>query len=346
MLKLVNNLNEENHLKTIKELSYEAEEIIFVSPYIYGDFRDSFEDLKFKSLRNIQLITTFKPTIDNNELRKPDALFSFIEQMKEIAPSAKCRIHFNNKLHGKIYLFEYKSSIKALVTSANLTPSGLNINHEWGVLIDDHLLIEQLKKEIIGTIDIKYTDVSHERIEEVRGRAQSAWQKFKKSARKSDEDTSKMAKLEEILANTNEDRTSSMDDTTKNHGVDSPKGSKDEEIYFQYKILMINVLHSAKETDNMDKIYDAVQFAWKLNPKRAEKADYVLAHRNGDVIGVFVAKEWLKAIMINFPGREDWPERWGFIGEEAPEEIKKLYLGKTIPKHMRGQNNPIRYTYK
>ena len=35
MLKLVNNLNEGGHLKTIKELSYEAEEIIFVSPFIY-----------------------------------------------------------------------------------------------------------------------------------------------------------------------------------------------------------------------------------------------------------------------------------------------------------------------
>ena len=214
MLKLVNNLNEGGHLKTIKELSYEAEEIIFVSPFIYDDFRGFFEGLEFKSLKSIQLITTLQAKGDD-QLKKPDALFSFIEWLKHSAPSAMCLIHFNNKLHGKIYLFEYKSGrSKALISSANLTHSGFNKNHEWGVLTDDQLLIKQLKQEIIDTIE--YADVSHELISgKMREDAESARQKFKESIREFNIDASLINHLQPFTVPKNKIIPLSINDTTK-----------------------------------------------------------------------------------------------------------------------------------
>lgn len=109
----------------------------------------------------------------------------------------------------------------------------------------------------------------------------------------------------------------------------------------QHKILVLCVNRTANEEDT----YEAVRYAWKLDPKRAEKADYVLALQQGLVIGVFVPKKWLPATKI--PGREDFLDRWGFVGEEASAIIKEHYLGKRLPDSMRkkGAANPVRYSY-
>ena len=121
-----------------------------------------------------------------------------------------------------------------------------------------------------------------------------------------------------------------------------------KEIDFQHKLLMINVNRSTTgvSTPEAD-VYEAVRFSWKLNENKAQKSDFVLALQQGLVIGVFVPKKWLEATEKNFPGKEDCPGRWGFIGEEAPSEIKKLYLKKRIPDSMRkkGAANPVRYSY-
>ena len=117
-----------------------------------------------------------------------------------------------------------------------------------------------------------------------------------------------------------------------------------EEIDFQHKVLMISVNRSATEAYN---VYEAVRFAWKLNVKKAQESDFVLALQQGLVIGAFVPTEWLEATKFNFPGREDLPGRWGFVGKEAPDEIKKLYLRTRLPDSMRkkGDASPFRYSY-
>ena len=117
----------------------------------------------------------------------------------------------------------------------------------------------------------------------------------------------------------------------------------------QHKLLMINVNRSTTVASALElNVYEAVRFSWKLDVKKAQKSDFVLALRQGLVIGVFVPKEWLKATEKNFPGKGDSPGRFGFVGEEASSEIKKLYLKRRIPDSMRkkGAANPIRYSYK
>jgi hypothetical protein len=52
----------------------------------------------------------------------------------------------------------------------------------------------------------------------------------------------------------------------------------------------------------------------------------VLAALQGLIIGAFIAHDWLPATTDNFPDREEVPGRYGFVGEEAPEELQQRYV--------------------
>jgi hypothetical protein len=81
---------------------------------------------------------------------------------------------------------------------------------------------------------------------------------------------------------------------------------------------------------------------------KAKEADVILATERGLIVGAFVATDWLEATAGNFPGREDRPGRLGFVGREAPAEIRQLYVGKRVPDEFRprGAANPIRYSWR
>jgi hypothetical protein len=117
----------------------------------------------------------------------------------------------------------------------------------------------------------------------------------------------------------------------------------------EHKLLLINLNRSISEHPDL---LDAVRYAWKIDPAKASLAEYVLAVRRGLIIGAFVAKKWLPATEENFPTlfrlREGYGPRegrHGFLGIEAPEQIKKLYCQKRLPDLLRkpGAANPIRY---
>jgi hypothetical protein len=115
-----------------------------------------------------------------------------------------------------------------------------------------------------------------------------------------------------------------------------------KEIVFHHSAILINVSQTAAESDS---IYEAVRYAWKLDPGKAEQAGVVLAVDQGLVISVFIAEKWLAATAQNFPGRADRLGRWGFVGQEAPKAIADLYLRHRLPDRMRkrGAANPIQY---
>jgi hypothetical protein len=112
---------------------------------------------------------------------------------------------------------------------------------------------------------------------------------------------------------------------------------------FTHKALLISVNRSATGSS----LYDATRYAWKINRRKAEEAEVILATVQGLIVGAFVAEEWLEATPANFPGRERAPGRLGFVGREAPERIKRQYIDRRVPDECRkrGAANPIKYTW-
>lgn len=117
-----------------------------------------------------------------------------------------------------------------------------------------------------------------------------------------------------------------------------------EPAVFQHKALLITVNRSAAENS----LYEATRYSWKVSLAKARQAEVILATVQGVIRGAFVAHAWLPATAANFPSREDVPGRFGFVGDEAPLEIRGLYVGKRVPDdyRKRGSANPIKYTWR
>jgi hypothetical protein len=118
-----------------------------------------------------------------------------------------------------------------------------------------------------------------------------------------------------------------------------------ESAVFQHKALLISVNRSVVES--LRSLYEATRYAWKISEKNANQAEVVLATVQGLIKGVFIADQWLEATEKNFPGRDAVPGRFGFVGSEATESIRSLYMNKRIPEEFRkkGASNPIKYTW-
>ena len=117
-----------------------------------------------------------------------------------------------------------------------------------------------------------------------------------------------------------------------------------EEAIFEHRVLMITINKSIAEKS----IYDATRFAWKVALQKAKRAEYILAVRQGIIVGVFKVHEWKAASVENFPEfHHDKPERNAFVGEEADEAVRLMYLRKRVPDSFRkrGATNPIKYNF-
>jgi len=113
-----------------------------------------------------------------------------------------------------------------------------------------------------------------------------------------------------------------------------------EEAKFVHNVVLITINRTIEDRPTID----AVRYAWKIDPIRARKVDYVLAVANGMIVGAHVADEWLPATPENFPGfPQADPERFGFRGHAAPEDVKAMYIQKRVPPSRPGAANPIRY---
>lgn len=103
--------------------------------------------------------------------------------------------------------------------------------------------------------------------------------------------------------------------------------------------VIINVNNSFSNDYSASAIYNAVRAAWRISKKRigdpkSPLLRYVIAEHRGIVVAVFHVREWYRVTAEGQQGR------WGFDGEEAPQEIKASYIGKRIEKK-KGAANPI-----
>jgi hypothetical protein len=117
------------------------------------------------------------------------------------------------------------------------------------------------------------------------------------------------------------------------------------EAVFRHAAILITVNRSVTEKAS---VYEAVRYAWKLDPKKARRASLIMAVERGLIIGVFVADRWLAATPENFPGTVvERPGRWGFVGREAATDVARSYVRHRLPDAMRkpGAANPVRYIW-
>ncbi|MBL8569853.1 MAG: hypothetical protein JNK84_12330 [Phreatobacter sp.] len=91
--------------------------------------------------------------------------------------------------------------------------------------------------------------------------------------------------------------------------------------------------------------YDATRFDWKVSLHRVQKIEFVLAVSGGLVRKVYQPTRWAESNAKNFPGltTERSSKRKAFDGVEAPEAVRKLYVGTRLPPRPRGAISPIIY---
>lgn len=127
------------------------------------------------------------------------------------------------------------------------------------------------------------------------------------------------------------------------HAMEIVRRYAAEPAVFQHRALLVSVNRSAADVS----LYEATRYAWKVSITKAQHAEVILPTRQGLIVGAFVASQWIEATAENFPDREPMPGRFSFIGTEAPDAIRRLYVGKRVPDEYRkpGYANPIRYTW-
>jgi hypothetical protein len=150
---LISNAFGPTHAERLAELVAAADEVLLVSPFLFEDFQDWVSKTDFARVKSVTLVSTLAPRGDD-QLRKPTALISFIEAMRNRWPKVRLTIQIDNKLHGKVYIFSRGGSVfRGIITSANLTRSGLLLNHEWGLDTDDASILEGLRQQIAATVE-------------------------------------------------------------------------------------------------------------------------------------------------------------------------------------------------
>lgn len=96
-------------------------------------------------------------------------------------------------------------------------------------------------------------------------------------------------------------------------------------------------------------LYDTTRHSWKLGERR-NKAQYAFAVFQGEVKEVYTIVSWLpQNSTITTKKPEDISDltintdRWEFVGNIAPDEIRSKYVGKDVSEYLKSKQNPVAY---
>lgn len=179
-MQILNNSSDTNHAKRILGLCKDANELVIASPFCFPNFDAFVSDItKDGSIRKITFITTMKK---EEAVEKIEALLSFRTAIEEHGIDWQIRI--DNTLHGKVYIFKKNNTpFAAIITSANLTQHGLELNNEWGCLIEDAKAIDGVEKQLLADADIELTSKKLALIKERADKVcKEGWKKEKPQA--------------------------------------------------------------------------------------------------------------------------------------------------------------------
>ena len=107
-----------------------------------------------------------------------------------------------------------------------------------------------------------------------------------------------------------------------------------------HNVIIININKTYERAKGGVSIYEATHESWVISEKRQKQLEYALSEYRGIIVGVYKINEWYPVATEE----NKVTKRWGFHGEEAPADIKKIYINKSV-KHAkkRGAANPIKY---
>jgi hypothetical protein len=112
----------------------------------------------------------------------------------------------------------------------------------------------------------------------------------------------------------------------------------------KYKSVRSEALHGNTNHTAKDLIYESVKQAWVIG-KRRGTVEYVLAEYKGIIVEVYEVVE----VSINGQIEKWYPvsgykNRWGFHGKKAIDDVRSVYINKSISHHKKiGAANPVRY---
>ena len=132
-------------------------------------------------------------------------------------------------------------------------------------------------------------------------------------------------------------------------------GLEEFKIKKQERLLLINI-NALDDIYSEIKIIRQIECAWRLDPKRAQQAQFVLAVHRGVIIGAFGNSTWQTATKARFPQlRFDELDRYGFEPKKLNSEKLDNFCGKAnrsgirpgklVPRSLSGSQNPIRYSF-
>lgn len=99
------------------------------------------------------------------------------------------------------------------------------------------------------------------------------------------------------------------------------------------RIICFNVTHTYLDWERPC-LYECVRKYWRLNGKRAKKAEYVFAVSSGYIVGVF------KPTHCFLSNSDEYVGRWEFEGEDI---LYSPYLHMDISQLVGKRQNPISY---
>lgn len=158
-----------SHLDLVRRLLASSDEALLVSPFLQDSFFDFFDGVTTQAPR-VELITSLPRGED--QLVQPSRMKYFGEAVEECTGHWPT-IGIDRRLHSKIYIFSAEGSpFAGIVTSANLTRSGLKKNHETGVLLFDRAILEDLAAQARSGLD--FVGLSRQQLGQLCGAADAA----------------------------------------------------------------------------------------------------------------------------------------------------------------------------
>ncbi len=138
-----------------KLLKNAEKEILLASPYIKLDIARLITT-NVKTSVKTRYLNSFKLTNYYQGSSDLEALKLFLDKGVSVKS--------HHQLHAKVFIFD---SIRAVVTSSNLTYGGLENNYEYGLLVDDESLVKAIRQDYLALYSNKEAanDITYEIIQ-------------------------------------------------------------------------------------------------------------------------------------------------------------------------------------